>query len=113
MSPKWIRSKTAVLLLAWSLSAVAQQRPPVSRVDNFRETFHGKELIDPYHWLEDSDAAETRKWIDAQNSYAHGLLDSQPLRPEISARLTEMSHHDHIGAPSQRNGYYYFAKRAA
>jgi len=108
-----IRPLGAILLFASSVVALAQNTPPASRVDNFRETFHGKELIDPYHWLEDRDSAETRKWIDAQNSYAHALLDPQPLRPEITRRLTEMSQHDRIGAPSLRNGYYYFDKRGA
>jgi len=92
---------------------IAQQAPPSSRTEDFRETFHGKELTDPYHWLEDSQALETRKWIDAQNSYAHALLDHQPLRSEISNRLTEMSRHDHMNPPLRRNGYYYFEKRGA
>ena len=113
MSLTCIRSSAGILLFATSLVVLAQQVPPVSRTDNFKETFHGIELVGPYHWLEDSGTAEARKWIDAQNSYAHALLDAQPLRSEISSRLTEMSHHDHIGVPSLRNGYYYFEKRGA
>ncbi len=113
MSLPCIRSTGVSLLFASSLIVLAQQAPPTSRTENFRETFHGKELIDPYHWLEDSQALETRKWIDAQNIYAHALLDRQPLRSEISNRLTEMSRHDHIDSPLQRNGYYYFRKRGA
>ena len=90
---------------------VAAQQAPVSRMENFRETFHGQELVDPYHWLEQTDAAETRKWIDAQNAYTHRLIDGQPIRSQISRRLTEMGRHDHIGAPLLRNGYYYFERR--
>jgi prolyl oligopeptidase len=101
-----------VLVAASSLCARAQQLPP-ARIDNFRETFHGQELVDPYHWLEDSSASETRKWIDAENAYAHALLNAPPVRQEISIRLTEMMHYDHIGAPLLRNGYYYFSKRGA
>ena len=41
------------------------------------------------------------------------LLDTQPARQEISARLTEMIHHDHVGGPVLRNGYYYFSERGA
>jgi prolyl oligopeptidase len=107
------RCSGVVLVAASSLAALAQLSPPAARIDNFRETFHGQELVDPYHWLEDSSASETRSWIDAENVYAHALLNTQPARQEISARLTEMIHHDHIGGPVLRNGYYYFFKRGA
>jgi prolyl oligopeptidase len=108
-----IRSSGVVLLVACSLTAIAQQTPPAARTDNFRESFHGEELVDPYHWLEDSSSPETRKWIDAENLYTHTLLNAPPVRQDISNRLTEMMHQDHIGAPLLRNGYYYFSKRGA
>ena len=113
MSPRYIRNAGAAVLVASAFLAIAQQLPPTSRTDNFHETFHGQELVDPYHWLEDSGAADTRKWIDGQNTYAHSLLNAQPIRPVIASRLTEMSHHDHIGSPALRGGYYYFYKRGA
>jgi prolyl oligopeptidase len=98
--------------VVFSMSMSAQQ-PPVAHVDNFHETFHGQDLVDPYHWLEDSSSTETRKWIEAENLYAHQLLDSPALRKQISTRLTEMTRHDHLGIPLLRNGYYYFSKRGA
>lgn len=100
-------------LFSVAVLVASAQKPPASRVEDFRESFHGQELVDPYHWLEQSDSAETRKWIDEQNSYAHQLLDTQPLRAEISKRLTEMNQHDHIGAPQLKNGYYFFERRGA
>src|SRR5579863_401560 len=112
MSSRFMRSAVFALLGGSSLLAAAQPVPE-SRTNNFRETFHGQELIDPFHWLEDSGSAETRKWIDAQNKYAHALLDLRPVRRQIANRLTEMEAHDHIGAPSLRNGFYYFERRGA
>jgi prolyl oligopeptidase len=108
-----ILSSSALLVVACSLAVMAQQLPPAARIDNFHETFHGQELVDPYHWLEDSSSSETRKWIDAQNLYTHTLLNAPAVRQKISTRLTEMMYHDHIGAPLLRNGFYYFSKRGA
>ena len=54
-----------------------------------------------------------RGMIDAQNSYAHALLDPQPMRPAISKRLTEMARHDTLGAPLLRSGFYFFMRRGA
>ena len=107
------RAAGAILLVASSFLGSAQQSPPTTRTDDFRESFHGQELVDPYHWLEDSTSSATRQWIDAQNAYAHTLLNPLPIRERIFGRLTEMLRHDNIGEPLQRNGYYYFEKRGA
>lgn len=102
-----------VLALACAVSLCGQLKPPPARQDNVRQVFHGVDLVDPYHWLEDSASAETRKWIDAQNAYAHGLLDRQPVRKSIAKELTAMLRHDRTGSPVLRGGYYFFEKRAA
>jgi prolyl oligopeptidase len=99
----------------FSLAALlaSAQKPPSSRSEDFKETFHGQELVDPYHWLEQSDSPETRRWIQAQNGFARQLLDARPIRSQIVSRLTEMNKHDHIGAPQLKNGYYFFERRGA
>jgi len=107
-----MRAATICLLL-WACPVYGQPKPPVTRQDNVSEVFHGVKLIDPYHWLEDGASAETRRWIDEQNAYAHALLDHQPLRAEIVRGLTAMLEHDQIGGPELRGGYYYFEKRGA
>src|SRR5216117_3272188 len=68
------RVAAAVLLVASAFMAGAQPTPPTTRTDNFRESFHGEELVDPYHWLEDSTNSDTRQWIDAQNAYARAMV---------------------------------------
>jgi prolyl oligopeptidase len=107
-----IRAAGAAIIVASFLAALGQ-KPPAARTDNFHESFHGQDLVDPYHWLEDSTSSETRAWIDAENVYAHALLNAQTVRKDISSRLTVMMHHDQIGAPELRNGFYYFSKRGA
>jgi prolyl oligopeptidase len=87
--------------------------PPVTRRDDVKETLHGVELVDPYRWLEDQGAPETRAWIDAQNRYAHGLLDPLPMRPAIRERLVALSRQDAQWAPTERAGRYFIQRRRA
>src|SRR5215831_1146418 len=87
--------------------------PPPTRQDNFRETIHGVEIIDPYRWLEDQDSPETRQWIDAQNHYSHSMLDGLPSRPAIQKRLTELLRVDSMGLPYERGGRYFLFKKRA
>ena len=97
----------------FGLCVAACAQTPVTRQDNVREVIHGVEIVDPYRWLEEQDGAETRRWIEAQNSYAHSLLDPQVKSRPLVPRLTEMLRHDQLSAPVLRAGSYFFSKRSA
>ena len=86
---------------------------PTTRRDDVKETLHGVAIVDPYRWLEDQDAPETRAWIEAQNRYAHGLLDGLPMRGAIRDRLTELARRDTQWAPTERAGRLFTLKRRA
>ncbi|HKQ98465.1 MAG TPA: prolyl oligopeptidase family serine peptidase [Candidatus Polarisedimenticolia bacterium] len=86
---------------------------PPTRRDDVKETLHGVTIVDPYRWLEDQGAPETRDWIDAQNRYAHGLLDALPMRGAIRDRLTDLARRDTQWAPTERAGRLFTQKRRA
>jgi prolyl oligopeptidase len=87
--------------------------PPVTRQDSIKELIHGVEIVDPYRWLEDQESSETREWTDAQNRYAHRLLDSLPSRERLENRLASLVQINRLRAPIERNGrYFLFRKRA-
>jgi prolyl oligopeptidase len=88
------------------------QPPPATRREDFREILHGIEVPDPYRWLEDGDAPETRAWLSAQDEYARPLLDT-PVRGRIRARLAELMKIDAMGFPFERRGYYFYSRRRA
>ena len=87
-------------------------RPPVTRRDDVREILHGVEVSDPYRWLEDGTAVETRSWLSAQREYARGFLDI-PVRQRIRARLVDLMKTDAVGLPIERHGYYFYSRRLA
>src|SRR5579885_638611 len=53
---------------AQTLAYPAARRAPV--VDDY----HGTKVADPYRWLEDPDAPETRAWIEAENRLTDAYL---------------------------------------
>ncbi len=115
----WVgQTVLAVVLLATLLQAQSPPskplpKPPATRTDNVTETLHGVEVTDPYRWLEDQEAAETRAWIAAQNKYTDALLRDRPGRAEIAKRLGEFLKVDSVGRPVERGGQYFFSKRRA
>jgi prolyl oligopeptidase len=87
--------------------------PPVTRIDDQKETIHGTVVSDPYRWLEDQTSPETRAWIDAQNACTQSVLGKLPGQQAISKRLGELVKVDIIGLPLERGGRYFYAKRLA
>jgi prolyl oligopeptidase len=103
--------RAATLLLL--VSAALTPAPPATRRDDVKEVLHGVEIVDPYRWLEDQQAPETRAWIEAQNGYAHRLLDPLPRRAAIRDRLTALARRDTQWAPTERAGRLFTLKRRA
>ena len=55
-----------------------------------KENFFGREIEDPYRWLENVKDAEVLKWLGDQNAYTRSVLESIPERGEILARLRQL-----------------------
>ncbi len=91
----------------------ATQAPPPTRRDAVVDTLHGVAIADPYRWLEQQDAPETRAWIAAQNAYTDAVIGVQPGRAAIEQRLTELLRVQTIGIPFHRGGRYFLSRRAA
>ena len=95
---------TAPALAAPPVAATSLPAPPATRRDDFHETLHGVDIVDPYRWLEDQESPETRAWIDAENAYTHALLDGLEGRDAIRARLAALEHYDDRGTPYELGG---------
>lgn len=80
--------------------------PPAPTADQV-DDFHGERIADPYRPLEDTDAPETRTWIEAQNALTVGVLDKAAARPEIRRRLAELWDHPRAGAPWRRGDRWF------
>jgi prolyl oligopeptidase len=108
----------SILIFIASVNSVKAQNPPekcppVTKIDDVKETIHGTVVNDPYRWLEDQASLETRAWIDAQNACAQAVLGKLLGQQAISRRLGELVKVDMIGLPVERGGRYFYAKRLA
>ena len=87
--------------------------PPPTEVREVVDTVHGVEVPDPYRWLEDQDAPETRAWIDAQNAHTDTVLGALPGREALRARAARVLERDTVGLPYERGGRYFHSRRRA
>jgi len=115
MSPRLDRRVFAAALLVFLpglARAAFTPAPPPTRVEVVRDTIHGIPFEDPYRWLEQKDAPETRDWVRAQMSYTQELLGKVPGRDEVLAILERHQKVDTRSLPSVRGSRLFFTTRA-
>ena len=104
---------TLALMLAMAGCRESGPELPETRRDNVAEVLHGVAFTDPYRWLENQQAPETRAWIETQNAYAERILDLAPPADDVRARLEALYRVDAVSAPTGRGGRYFSAQRRA
>lgn len=86
---------------------------PQSRRAEVKEEIHGREIADPYRWLEEIDSEETKKWIEKQNALTEDFIEDIPFREEIKEKLEEIWNYDRYGVYIKKGGNFFFTKREA
>ncbi len=89
--------------------AQALAYPPARKSDQV-DDYHGTRVADPYRWLEDVDAAETRAWVEAENALTAAYLAQIPARDTLRRRLTRLWNYPRYGTPFHKGGRYFFLK---
>jgi prolyl oligopeptidase len=83
---------------------------PDPRPGDVVDDYHGTRVADPWRWLEDPDAPESRAWIEAENCVAFAFLEKIPERERIRERLTKIWDYPKYGTPFKDGGRYFFFK---
>ncbi len=65
--------------------------PPATRAEAVFDLHFGTTVADPYRWLENLQAAETRRWFQDQNAYTRATLDALPGRAALRARIDTLA----------------------
>ena len=86
---------------------------PATRADLVSDAVHGKQIKDPYRWLEAERAPEVQQWMDAQDAFTRGELAKLPGRAELIERLKKLFYYDAISAPAHRKGRFFYTRKHA
>ena len=84
---------------------------PETPAYDISDVLHGETIADPYRWLEDGEAPETRDWTDRQNALTQAYLSSVPGRQRIRSRLEELLGIGVLGVPVPVRGRYFYLRR--
>ncbi len=98
------------------MSASAQQQSsfkgsyPVTKTVTQTDEFYGTKIADPYRWLEDDMAEDTKDWVRRQNKVTNTYLDQIPFRDAIRKRLSALWNYEKFSAPFREGAYTYYYK---
>lgn len=81
--------------------------PKPRRDPSVLEDHFGHSLPDPYRWMEDPDAEETKDFVKSQNEVSQPFIANCPDRPKITKELTKLKDYPKFSIPS-RHGENYF-----
>ena len=83
---------------------------PTTKTVAQTDDFFGTSVSDPYRWLENDTAADTRAWVKEQVTNTNAYLSQIPFRDAIKQRLTELWNYEKFSAPFKEGKYTYFYK---
>lgn len=85
---------------------------PESKKLDVVDDYHGVAVPDPYRWLEDDNAADTKAWVKAQNEVTQAYLATLPGRETIRERLAALWNYERFGLPHREGGRYFFSRNS-
>jgi prolyl oligopeptidase len=83
--------------------------PQTKKVDTV-DTYFGTPVPDPYRWLENDQAADTKAWVKEENKVTQDYLGQIPYRDAIRKRLEVLWNYEKYRAPFKEGKYTYFYK---
>lgn len=83
---------------------------PESKKVAHTDTYFGEKVEDPYRWLEDDMAADTKDWVQKQAAFTENYLKHITFRDKIRQELKDLWNYERVSAPWKEGDYTYFSK---
>ncbi len=84
---------------------------PPAQASPVIDQYHGHKITDPYRWLEDAGAAETREFVDQQNASARRVLDLVPGREKLRVRIERLLAIGRVASPRLAGNQCFYERR--
>jgi prolyl oligopeptidase len=95
---------TGSSILAQQMNIKTLPYPNTKKVDTV-DTYFGTKVPDPYRWLEDDRAADTKAWVQEENKVTQNYLAQIPFRDAIKKKLETLWNYEKYSAPFKEGKY--------
>ncbi len=77
------------------------------------DVYHGHETADPFRWMEDLEAPQTRRWMETQDRLTESFVERIGARPQIAERITAIRRSGRRSLPVRAGSRYFFTETSA
>ena len=81
--------------------------PTPRRDESVLEDHFGAQVADPYRWMEDPDAEETKAFVKEQNEVSGPFIQECPDREKITEEITKLKDYPKFGVPVREGDNYF------
>jgi prolyl oligopeptidase len=85
---------------------------PLTKEVDVQDEYFGTIVKDPFRWLEDDRAEDTKAWVMEQNKCTNNYLNDIPFRAAIRERLRKLMDYEKFSQPFKEGNYTYFYKNS-
>lgn len=85
---------------------------PLTKEVDVQDNYFGTTINDPFRWLEDDRAEDTKAWVIEQNTCTNNFLNDIPFRAVIRERLQKLMDYEKFSQPFKEGEYTYFYKNS-
>ena len=75
------------------------------------DDYHGRQISDPYRWLEDGASEETRRFIEEENAYTRSVLENISGRDKLRQHIERLLTIGRVASPQTGGGRYFYERR--
>lgn len=100
----------SILFIMLISTNFAKTNYPKTKKGKQTDVYFDTKVKDPYRWLEDDKATNTKNWVKQENVFTQSFLNQIPFREEIRKQLTDKWNYEKISAPFQEGDYTYYYK---
>ncbi len=86
-------------------------KPPTAKAEPIVENLHGRQIADPYRWLENADSEETQRFVREQNAYTRNVLEQIPGRNQLRQRIERLLTIGRVASPRIGGDKYFYERR--
>ncbi|HEY4151358.1 MAG TPA: prolyl oligopeptidase family serine peptidase [Chitinophagaceae bacterium] len=100
-------------VLMTGCSSAPQQQPltyPVTKKVTQVDNYFGTQVSDPYRWLENDSAADTKAWVKTEQAFTEDYLSKIPFRDKIRKRYKEILNYAKFSGIGKVGDYILFTK---
>ena len=83
--------------------------PKTEKVNQIDDYF-GTKVEDPYRWLENDTAENTKKWVEEQRKVTTHYFSNIPFREKLKKRIEELINYPKYSSPFKIGAYTFFYK---